>query len=175
MRWLFVGVKNRETDSSYKGDSFDLTNEETGYKQRPRMHLPIADEFRRSRFGMPRHNHSHSTNSKKGSGEGAGLIANAQPDPTASAVSPGYTPAKERFGSQGQDVSSGGTNYYDRDRTSQDIGIAVGKPDPYQSAHIEQKRQQQGHNTKPSAQWPKEGDQVRPEVHNALWGVGRAS
>lgn len=159
MRWLFVGVKHREADSSYKSNSFDLNNEETAYKQRENVHLPIADEFRRSRFGLPR--------SKKGSGEGAGLIANAQSNPTA--ASPGYVPARERYNSQGQDVSSGGTHYYEENRTSQDIGVAVPQPDPYQSAHIEQKRHQQGHNTKPSAQWPK-GQHSQPEVHNALWG-----
>lgn len=165
MRWLFVGVKHRETDSSYRG-SIDINNEDTAYKLRGSIHLPIADEFRRSRFGLPRDKHS------KGLGEGAGLIANAQPNPLAS--SPGYVPARERYNSQGQDINPN-THYNEENRSSQDIGIAVAQPDPYQSAHIKQKRQQQGHNTIPSTQWAKPNEPVvesRPEIHNALWGAG---
>lgn len=152
MRWLFVGVKHRERDSSYKGNSFDMTSQETGYQSRGDIHLPIAEEFRRSRFGMKTRND-----------EGAGLIANAQ-----------STPIHSEFTKSREDLEDG--------RASNDIGVAVAyDPQPYvspmeQRPYVQEKRQQSGHNVKPSTQWTQSDGQVegaRPDVHNALWGGQR--
>jgi hypothetical protein len=87
MRWIFVGRRHRENDLSYKVSSNDLSLEptrtgDTSYEGPIR--LPIAEEFRRSRFGMP-----------KNPEEGAGLIAHAQPQPHNKWGQ--YTPAKERY------------------------------------------------------------------------------
>src|SRR5258708_25631652 len=90
MKWLFVGRKTRENDSSYKNSAFNFGNGEndgvtlgeaggangaykshTGYNAA--MGLPIADQFRRSNFGTP----GLSAQDE----EGAGLIAHAQPNP----------------------------------------------------------------------------------------------
>ncbi|KAI6087131.1 DUF300-domain-containing protein [Hypoxylon rubiginosum] len=82
MRWLFVGVKNRHTDPSYQPKPDDV---DTSYPMKPygaahpsgksTDHLPIATEFRRSTFGMPK------TTDEPVPEESAGLITNAQPNP----------------------------------------------------------------------------------------------
>ncbi|KAI9642371.1 hypothetical protein NHQ30_009175 [Ciborinia camelliae] len=109
MRWLFVGVKRRETDSSYKATSFNndhdlslqITNSEvdTSYKGRDDG-LPIANEYRKSNFG-----------SNKGAmegEEGIGLIDNAQPNPTNNSI---YIPAAQRYNSEGLDITTNGMRY----------------------------------------------------------------
>jgi Organic solute transporter Ostalpha len=154
MRWLFVGVKKRENDPSYKQTSFanpsnenDLTLESTGAdpSYKGAQGLPIADEFRRSKFGLP--------GFTKVDEEGAGLIAHAQPNP----LNPGsgYIPARQRYDANGQDISQGGTQYEGayseqspdrligqnptpgtirRQEQAGDIGMAVSAPpEPYQS------------------------------------------
>ena len=165
MRWLFVGRKNRENDISYKASGFDIntpnendvtlqpTRTDSSYKGA--QDLPIAEEFRRSKFGM-----QGLTSKGKVYDEGAGLIAHAQPNP----LNPGsYVPARQRYDANGQDISSGGTAYdnnpyaagsspdrlvghnptpgtirrqenQQQDRMqSEDIGMAVGQPpEPYQ-------------------------------------------
>jgi hypothetical protein len=151
MRWLFVGVKHRETDPSYKA-GFG-TNEEVNLEPtRPEAYkraesLPIAEEFRRSKFGLPGFG-------KTDDGAGASLIAHAQPNPLNPGA--GYVPARQRYDINGQDISSGGTVYqnpYDNpnpDRLvgknptpgsmrrndnaqDEDIGMAVtAPPEPYQ-------------------------------------------
>jgi len=156
MRWLFVGVKHRERDSSYKSNSFSLADQETSHGSRGNVHLPIADSFRRSKFDMP----------QAQTEEGAGLIANAQ-----------RTPVHSNFTREGnQDVEDG--------RQSNDIGVAVAY-DPQQSyvspmetrPYVQEKRQQSGHNVKPSTQWTQQNegqrDGARPDVHNALWANQR--
>ena len=162
MRWLFVGRKNRENDPSYKVSSFDINNPgnendmtlgptglaDTGYKGK--IGLPIANEFRRSNFGMP--------NKTSADEEREGLVQNAQPNPLNPGGS-GYVPARQRYDANGQDISTGGTRYdspYDQspDRLvgrnptpgtirrqqakEEQIGMAVsGEPEPYQS-HVQQ-------------------------------------
>lgn len=161
MRWLFVGRKNRENDASYKVSSFDINNPgnendmtlgptglaDTGSKGA--QGLPIANEFRRSNFGMP--------NKTSVDEERAGLVAHAQGNPLNTGGS-GYVPARQRYDANGQDISTGGTHYdspYDRSpdrlagrnptpgtirRQQQDgqIGMAVSsEPEPYQS-HVQQ-------------------------------------
>jgi hypothetical protein len=109
MRWLFIGVKNRKNDISYKAginNINDLNLEPTasddqGYKRTES--LPIADEFRRSKFGLP------GFGTQKDD-EGAGLIAYAQPNPTNNSGS-GYVPASQRYDKNGQDISSEGRPY----------------------------------------------------------------
>lgn len=90
MRWLFCGAKRREDDPSYRNSrmsTLDLDN--VAKPNSPRLrntrsteHLPIADEFRRSRFGIS----GMGTGMKQVSrvDEDAGLIAHAQPSPTGS-------------------------------------------------------------------------------------------
>lgn len=155
MRWLFIGIKRRENDVSYKvsgGNSMNdldlqpTTSANQGYKRTES--LPIAEEFRRSKFGMPGFNND----------EGAGLIAHAQPNPL-NITSSGYVPARQRYDADGQDISAGGREYRsnedspDRleDRNPEplrrpevpaqgdDIGMAIGipPPEPYQSHVIQ--------------------------------------
>ncbi|KAF8850591.1 DUF300-domain-containing protein [Acephala macrosclerotiorum] len=109
MRWLFVGRKTRENDPSYKmnlANENDMalqptTSNEQGYKRTES--LPIAEEFRRSKFGLPKFG-----NDNKVYDEGAGLIDNAQPNP----LNPGlYVPARQRYDVNGQDISAGGRRY----------------------------------------------------------------
>ena len=212
MRWLFVGRKNRENDPSYKVSSFDINNPgnendmtlgptglaDTGYKGK--IGLPIANEFRRSNFGMP--------NKTSADEEREGLVQNAQPNPLNPGGS-GYVPARQRYDANGQDISTGGTRYdspYDQspDRLvgrnptpgtirrqqakEEQIGMAVsGEPEPYQShvqqpyappqssseAYLEQKREGRRKQQTPSEQWSNASsrrDETPPEIHEALWG-----
>lgn len=113
MRWLFVGRKHRESDPSYKmniSNENDMVLEPTinpdGYKRTES--LPIAEEFRRSKFGLPKF--QNGSDNQKVYDEGAGLIENAQPNP----LNPGgYTPARQRYDANGQDISAGGRRYED--------------------------------------------------------------
>lgn len=165
MRWLFVGRKSRENDLSYKVSSFDINNPgnendmtlgptglaDTGYKGT--AGLPIANQFRRSNFGIP-----HKTPADE---ERAGLVAHAQPNPLNPGGS-GYVPAKQRYDANGQDISTGGTRYdspYEqspdrlvlrnptpgtirRQQEEEQIGIAVSEePEPYQSQVPQQQYQ----------------------------------
>ena len=158
MRWLFVGRKSRENDPSYKVNSFDINNPgnennmslgptglEAGYKGT--QELPIANEFRRSKFGMP--------DKTPADEERAGLVAYAQPNPLNPGGS-GYVPAKQRYDANGQDIGTGDTRYdsnspYEqspdrlmgmnptpgtirRQQEEAQIGMAVsGEPEPYRS------------------------------------------
>lgn len=188
MRWLVVGRKNREKDSSYTrnlGNENDMaldggregsfTND--GYKKP--VDLPIADEFRRSRFGMPQ----GAMGGKLPSEEGAALIAHAQPHPQ-NTNSGGYVPARQRYDADGRDISPHEQMRYadtspDRGRSpvppalrrpenysQEDIGMAVSEPGPYQpyqpyqqrqptaaEIYLEQKRQDRRQVFNPSEQW----------------------
>ncbi len=191
MRWLFLGRKTRRNDPSYKVTSFDINNENdmvlgptglanAGYKET--QGLPIADEFRKSNFGMP--------NKTSAEEERAGLVAHAQPNPLNPNGS-GYVPAKQRYDANGQDISAGGhvyDNSYDvssdqlvgrnptpgsirRQHEEVQTGMAVGEePVPYRSqvphhpyqayapqepsgdAYLDQKREGR-RQQKPSEQW----------------------
>ncbi|KAI1116784.1 organic solute transporter Ostalpha-domain-containing protein [Nemania sp. NC0429] len=75
IRWLFVGAKRRHEDPSYqlKADTqYPMPNRTDG---KSTDNLPIAGQFRRSTFGLPRQPGDPMPE------ESAGLIANAQPDP----------------------------------------------------------------------------------------------
>lgn len=120
MRWLFCGVRRRKEDPSYSNDgvsSLDLDNlrKPSGPKLRSTEHLPIADEFRRSRFAL---------NLAKGGGgstlatvdEDAGLIAHAQPNPTSARAAGGtVSSSQSRNGPSygGQSGYSGNAAHYD--------------------------------------------------------------
>ena len=113
MRWLFVGRKNREIDALYgknnPNNDNDMTLEPTGLADngyKGGQGLPIADEFRRSKFGIP---NEPIGNGRTEGEEGAGLIAHAQPNP----LNPGsrYIPARQRYDSNGQDIDISGTRY----------------------------------------------------------------
>ncbi|RAL66765.1 hypothetical protein DID88_007548 [Monilinia fructigena] len=90
MRWLFVGVKHREADASYKQASYNNDNDmslqsansegETSFKARDDG-LPIANGYRSNTFG-----------STKGAMEG-------------------YTSAAQRYTPQRLDVSTNGMQY----------------------------------------------------------------
>jgi hypothetical protein len=216
MRWLIVGVKHRENDASYKPSSLDGMSDpgndmalgtQDPYKRND--NLPIANEFRRSKYGMPGVDSQHPVEGE----EGAGLIAHAQPNPLNHPS--GYVPARQRYDVNGQEISHKGTHYdnpYAQDPNpdrlpshaapdtmyqSQDIGMAIGEPEPYQShvvqnpyappqsgsqAYLEKKRQerQQQQRPRPSEQWAnssqplEEAQDPGPEMHNALWGSGPA-
>lgn len=204
MRWLFVGVKRRENDISYKvsgGNSLqDLQptmSPELGYKRSDA--LPIAEEFRRSKFGMP--------GLDKVGDEGAGLIAHAQPNPLNN-TSSGYIPARQRYDANGQDISSSGRQYGSSESSpdrltgrnpeplrrpevashGQNIGMAIGdSPEPYQShviqqpyppqtgseAYLEQLREERKNRASPSQQWASSSQPNQAPVnpaHAALWG-----
>jgi hypothetical protein len=204
MRWLFIGVKRRENDVSYKVSGANSINDldlqptmspEQGYKRTES--LPIADEFRRSKFGMPGANKVYD--------EGAGLIAHAQPNPLNNTNS-GYTPARQRYDANGQEVGSGGRQYGSPDGSpdrfsgrnpepprrpevsfqGQDIGVAIAPPEPYQShtvpqpypqtgseAYLENLRQERRNRGSPSEQWANSSQPNQPSVnpaHAALWG-----
>lgn len=206
MRWLFIGVKHRENDISYKVSGANSINDmdlqptmspENGYKRTES--LPIADEFRRSKFGMPGFD--------KGGDEGAGLIAHAQPNPLNNS-SPGYVPARQRYDANGQDISAGGREYSSPEGSpdrltgrnpepirrpeasvQDDIGMAIGAPpEPYQShvipqpyppktaseAYLEQLREERRNRASPSEQWANSSQPNQPQqpvnpAHAALW------
>ncbi|KAB5577764.1 putative DUF300 domain protein [Coniochaeta sp. 2T2.1] len=150
MRWLFVGVKHRHDDVSYQAarkhsaalamDMDDLASSKLGvntvYGAGMRVpagakstdHLPIATEFRRSRFGIGNEPHHHQgarpgQGERRGSddtvggaaAEHAGLIAHAQPMEHSPARSPPeeydggydrpyqpYQPQQQPYGAQQQ-------------------------------------------------------------------------
>jgi hypothetical protein len=205
MRWLFIGVKRRENDISYKVSGVNSPNDldlqptmspEQGYKRSGS--LPIADEFRRSKFGMPSAN--------KVDDEGAGLIAHAQPNPLNNPNSR-YAPTPQRYDGNEQDISSGGREYGSPngspDRLNgrnpepirrpeisvqgQNIGMAIGAPsEPYEShviptpyiqsgsdAYREQLRDERRARASPSEQWANSSQPTQPPgnaAHAALWG-----
>jgi Organic solute transporter Ostalpha len=165
MRWLFVGRKTRQTDISYKASGLDFNNPSnendmtleatrTDSSYKGSQGLPIAEEFRRSKFGL-----QGLDSTGKVDDEGAGLIAHAQPNPLNSG---GYIPARQRYDANGQDISSGGTAYdnpyaetspdrlvgrnptpgtvrrHEEKIQSEDIGMAISQPlESYQS-HVVQ-------------------------------------
>lgn len=160
MKWLFVGRKTRENDSSYKNSGFDndavtlgdaggLNKSDTAYNGA--MGLPIANQFRRSNFGMPA--------ATARDEEGDGLIAHAQPNPlnsgSANYAHPGKAydygqpanppyPDNQRHDYSGQDIGAGGGRYnpnQDSTEYSSPYGKVQGRSirpndDPYQSADI---------------------------------------
>lgn len=122
MKWLFVGRRKRENDSSYKDAAINYngSNEgvalsgaggksDTGYNGA--MGLPIANQFRRSNFGMPPLTAQDE--------EGAGLIAHAQPNPGEQHPGNPYDYGQPKYQDNsnrpydypGQDIGSGGGRY----------------------------------------------------------------
>jgi hypothetical protein len=101
IRWLFCGIKRRKEDVSYDASRStthittslamdDLVKKKKKHDSKPRgtAHLPIANEFRRSRFGLPA-----VPGDPMAREERVGLIANAQPNPvTAIPPSPSRPP-----------------------------------------------------------------------------------
>lgn len=111
MRWLFCGVKRRhqdaKTDRNERMSSWDLAN--LGNSNHTRLpgarsteHLPIADQFRRSRFGISAMYDDSSGNAE----DRDGLIAHAQPNPTSATA--GWDMAASR---QPDTVSYGAPSY----------------------------------------------------------------
>ncbi|MBE3046897.1 OSTA/TMEM184 family protein [Candidatus Bathyarchaeota archaeon] len=89
MRWLLCGVKRRKDDAGMGNggmtswDLDNLTNPNDAHLKDARSteHLPIADQFRRSRFEIDE--------GPEGAEDGAGLIAHAQPNPTSATADRG--------------------------------------------------------------------------------------
>ncbi|KAI0429385.1 DUF300-domain-containing protein [Xylaria sp. FL1042] len=169
IRWLFVGAKHRHEDPSYqlKGDTSYSGAHNTDGKSTD--HLPIANQFRRSTFGLP------SAPGDPMPEESAGLIANAQPNPGSghrkhaspyqdahpqayddnveqgpSTHNTTYTPYDDRG-----DIGASGSRYY-----AYDAG------DPYTSNPEAEVVSGAGPTTAP--QRPRDSTQAR--VGNALWG-----
>lgn len=93
MRWLFCGVKRRHHDakgdrngamSSWDLDNLGNPNDPHHAGARSTEHLPIADQFRRSRFGI-----TASINNPGNVEDSDGLIAHAQPNPTSATAGRG--------------------------------------------------------------------------------------
>lgn len=110
-RWFFVGRKSRMDDPSYKPHLADVPLDEpvdTAYKAN-REHLPIADEFRKSNFGMNYKIEEAETRSNQTS-ETIGLISNASPSPSSTSPLPptfagsAYTPARQRCDAKGYEI-----------------------------------------------------------------------
>lgn len=213
MRWLFVGVKTRENDPSYKNhDTYNLATSGSqndmslgpdgmakpgsqGHRHKNTADLPIAMEFRRSKFGMP-------TNGTLKEEEEAQLLTNAQNHGSA------YVPARQRYDSNGQDISSGGTPYDSPYSESPDrlggrnggeqgaqIGMAVSGSPPRQGrgqgpqaqAYLEQKRLARQQRQDPPTEEPIQqrrpsepehedvppNPQLQAHIHNELWGAGQ--
>lgn len=182
MRWLFVGVKHREGDSSYKNPTISLSpSASTAYKPTSdESTLPIATEFRRSRFGPPK------ATDQDGSTEAAGLIAHAQPNPGRGDSPPRtYTPARLRYDPvTGQEISAEG-RAYDSSANIGDIGVATpytgaGIATPYSQDYTETPVSQTGYAphtdyvlSRPPQQGYGEHSQPSQEAsaaHNLLWG-----
>lgn len=96
IRWLFFGVRNRKNDPSYKNrnmSSLDLDNLAAKGDLQPARsteHLPIADQFRRSKFGLPVAN-GEGDAQMANEDENTGLISHAQPNPTSARYSRNLT------------------------------------------------------------------------------------
>ncbi|RDL36210.1 Uncharacterized protein BP5553_06822 [Venustampulla echinocandica] len=191
MRWLVVGRKHRENDTSYKnGQENDMVLEPSQRAYKGDDHLPIANEFRRSKYGIP----SAGPNEVPGE-EGAGLITHAQPNPQNS--SSGYDPMRQRSDSDdrslspdrfmGENPTPGSlTEKGNRGQGNMGMAAAQGEPEPYQShaipqpfpsaiqseAYLEDRRHQRRQQPNPSEQWANSSRPVgdAQEVHNALWG-----
>jgi len=192
IRWLFVGVKHRHNDVSYQQtlagkDMDDLAPRKgDGYNAghpgaRSTDHLPIATEFRRSRFDiMNQQQHqqtglgrlsegdeaSSSAPSNVGLGrgrpqvgdEGAGLIEHAQPMSSHGAPSK-MRQEQQRYGVPESPTSLGSHEYQRpyRDEAS---------PNPYQNAPAGYAWEDSGH---PSA-GRRPRDSTQAAVGRALWG-----
>ncbi|KAI1503943.1 organic solute transporter Ostalpha-domain-containing protein [Biscogniauxia marginata] len=170
MRWLFVGVQHRHKDSSYQ------TKTDTSYPMSPyggatgpdgkgTDHLPIANEFRRSNFSLPK------SPSGRMPDESAGLIANAQPDPDGV---PNRQPSPY--------VDTGHSHYYGNAGPSHptfapyddrgDIGTAVSYH-PYdagRAAHGFQTRSATGWSEQRRGTSPNQVTSTQAQFGNALWG-----
>lgn len=139
MKWLFVGRRTRENDSSYKNAAFNFGNSENdgvtlgeaggangAYKSdtayNGAMGLPIADQFRRSNFGMPQSAQDE---------EGAGLIAHAQPNP----LNPGSSNYAQpgRIYDYGQQANPPYPDSSNQHYGGQDIGAGAGRYGPGQN------------------------------------------
>lgn len=166
MRWLFVGHRHRETDESYNKKLNDMVLGPPGHARKATKDLPIAYEFRRSNFGMPMKTPRDE--------EGANLLANAQPHPLNQVTNAAYVPASQRYDSQGNDISTGGTHYESAyEGQNQQIGVATSGPSqPYQSqVPLAQQYLQQKRDARQQRSEPRPQDSNTPIIHEELWGA----
>lgn len=169
IRWLFVGVKRRKQDPSYQTKAEDI---DTSYPMKPYAagqgnkgtdHLPIANEFRRSAFGLPQ------APGEPVPEESAGLITNAQPNP-ASPPRGQPNPYRDQRQPQLYDPSPSVYMQYDDDRG--DLGAAGRARYEYDP------NEGYGYQGGSTAGWSEPQGPSRPgkrtstQVHvgNALWG-----
>ncbi|KAI8633378.1 DUF300-domain-containing protein [Xylariaceae sp. FL1651] len=170
IRWLFVGVKHRHEDPSYqlKADtSYPMPSNPGG---KSTEHLPIANQFRRSTFGLP------GAPGEPMPEESAGLIANAQPNPASGHRRQGSpyqdsTPHPQAYYENIEPSASSHPTYapYEDDRG--DIGAAAphyyayDASDPYGSTEA---GVGPAARTVTRAQNPRNSTQAK--IGNALWG-----
>ncbi|KAJ8130316.1 hypothetical protein O1611_g3315 [Lasiodiplodia mahajangana] len=166
IRWLFVGVKRRHEDPSYQ------LKADTSYPRpnngKSTDHLPIANQFRRSTFGLP-----HAPGDPMPE-ESAGLIANAQPNPGSghgSQSRPYRDSTSQPYNeSAGSGPSAHPTTYTPYDDRG-DIGTVAPRyyaydgGDPYGSHEPEVTSGVEATTAPPN---PRNSTQVK--VGNALWG-----
>lgn len=134
MRWLFCGVRHRKNDPSYNTRTMSSLNLENLSVPKSRLrparsteHLPIADQFRRSKLGLPPMDGDPAAVNED---EHAGLISHAQPNPMSARqprnlASPMAPPSPYRDGgyspSPYQDVNA--------------YASPIPSPSPYYSSH----------------------------------------
>jgi len=168
MRWLFVGHRHRESDESYnkKLNDMVLGTSGPGHARKATKDLPIAYEFRRSNFGLPKKTPQDE--------EGANLLGNAQPHPLNQVTNATYTPASQRYDSQGT-LNSAGVMHYESPYEGQgsQIGIATSGPSqPYQSqVPLEQQYLQQKRDASQRPMPTRLQNSSTPVIHEELWGA----
>ncbi|KAL7627577.1 hypothetical protein AAE478_001770 [Parahypoxylon ruwenzoriense] len=171
MRWLFVGVKHRRQDPSYQVKVPD--DMDTSYPMKPFAadhpggkstdHLPIATEFRRSTFGVPK------SPGDRIPEESAGLITYAQPNPTS--PSRQLSPYLDARRPQSHDDLRAPGHYVPYDDTRGDIGTASARYE-YDSneAYGSQGGSTAGWSERQGGARPGQRTTAQVQVGNALWG-----
>ncbi|KAI1352288.1 DUF300-domain-containing protein [Xylaria sp. FL0043] len=169
VRWLFVGAKHRHEDPSYqlKADTSYPGAQNADGKSTD--HLPIANQFRRSTFGLP------NAPGDRMPEESAGLIANAQPNPGngygrhASPYEDAHPQTYDDNIEQGQSTHSTTYTPYD-DRG--DIGASGSRYYAYDAGdpYIGNPEAEAASGTRPTAAPQRPRNSTQAKVGNALWG-----
>ncbi|KAI1105829.1 DUF300-domain-containing protein [Jackrogersella minutella] len=167
MRWLVVGAKRRHQDPSYqaKPDDIDTSYPMKPYANRPITkttdHLPIANEFRRSAFGLPK-----AAGEPVPEEESAGLITNAQPNPARQPTNPYRDPRQPPL----YDPSPSGIyTPYDDDRGDLGAGNARYEYNPNEP-YVHQGGNTAGWSEPQGVRRPGNRSSTQVRVGNALWG-----
>lgn len=191
MRWLFVGVKHRHNDSSYQingnklrhdsvDTAFPMSPYGTQFKegQKSTEHLPIAQQFRRSTFGIPtdqrQQQEPYQSKLNTYHEENDGLIEHAQdfsttPPRTGSNSSPYHDPHRADYESSGRMPTSPAFRPpyqpYMEDEPADIKHQTLPHPPPHQSGWMEAQAQSSSSRGRPN---PRTSTQIK--FGNALWG-----